>query len=213
MSRHARQYASRKARGKRAGGGTAYRKARAEALDHAGHRCTWVDGAGRCPKTTGLEGHHRNGDAKDDRFENIAILCHEHHRLVEWRKRRADGTAPHLGAESGPQMGQRPQEGRVFLGGAHPAPRQSPFSPLAEKARKTAVRGYGRRHKALRLKFAPKVASGMVSCARCGELIGSDEPWDLGHDDLDRSRYSGPEHVRCNRATMRPKSRRQAREW
>jgi hypothetical protein len=40
-----------------------------------------------------------------------------------------------------------------------------------------------------------------VDCARCGERIEPGEPWDLGHDDVDRSRYTGPEHRRCNRST------------
>jgi hypothetical protein len=39
-----------------------------------------------------------------------------------------------------------------------------------------------------------------VRCARRGELIEPGEKWDLGHDDLDPTLYSGPEHVRCNRA-------------
>ena len=64
------------------------------------------------------------------------------------------------------------------------------------------ARGYGSRHKRLRKSWAPKVRAGKVNCARCGLLIGPGQPWDLGHDDDDRSLYSGPEHRRCNRATL-----------
>lgn len=63
------------------------------------------------------------------------------------------------------------------------------------------MRGYGGPHQTLRAELAPMVAAGGVRCARCNELIGPGEPWDLGHVDHDRSRYAGPEHRRCNRAT------------
>lgn len=65
----------------------------------------------------------------------------------------------------------------------------------------TTARGYGTTHQALRRQWAPRVATGTVTCWRCGKLINATEPWDLGHDDHDRTRYRGPEHAgRCNRS-------------
>lgn len=65
----------------------------------------------------------------------------------------------------------------------------------------TTERGYGSEHQKRRLLWKSEVAKGTVECARCGELIRPGEPWDLGHVPGDRSRYSGPEHRSCNRAT------------
>jgi hypothetical protein len=76
-----------------------------------------------------------------------------------------------------------------------------------------AQRGYGAAHKALRRRWAPLVAAGGVLCARCGEPIDPGTPWDLGHVDDDRSRYSGPEHRACNRATATRPRRAQSRAW
>jgi hypothetical protein len=51
-------------------------------------------------------------------------------------------------------------------------------------------RGYGWEHKKLRKQVAQVVASGNAICARCGLPILPGHPWDLGHDDFDRSRYA-----------------------
>ena len=104
--------------------------------------------------------------------------------------------------------------GNVFLGDAAPDPAQSgnppPILPMSVRG-KTAARGYGESHQALRRSWAKVVERDEVVCWRCGWPIVSNEPWDLGHDDLDRTIYTGPEHRRCNRATT--KRRRHSRRW
>lgn len=77
----------------------------------------------------------------------------------------------------------------------------------------TSARGYGWRHQQLRSRVARLVRAGVASCARCGGLIAPGESWDLGHDDDDRRVYTGPEHVRCNRATSGRDARRFSRSW
>jgi hypothetical protein len=77
-----------------------------------------------------------------------------------------------------------------------------------ERGRPSAARrGYGRGHGKLRAAWVPLVATGGVTCWRCGQLILKGAEWDLGHDDHDRTRYRGPEHVTCNRAAPQRKVR------
>lgn len=61
-------------------------------------------------------------------------------------------------------------------------------------------RGYDAGHDRTRAEWAPLVATGTVRCWRCRKLISADAAWDLGHDDKDRSKHRGPEHVTCNRS-------------
>src|SRR5215471_14288220 len=70
----------------------------------------------------------------------------------------------------------------------------------------TSKARYDWQHQQRRAAFAPIVLAGGALCARCHEPILPGEPWDMGHVDGDPSRYSGPEHRRCNRATA-------ARRW
>lgn len=68
----------------------------------------------------------------------------------------------------------------------------------------TVARGYGHDHRRRRAQWVPLVKAGGVRCWRCGHPIVHDPRligggWDLGHDDEDRSRYRGPEHLKCNR--------------
>src|SRR4051812_45496276 len=72
-------------------------------------------------------------------------------------------------------------------------------SDLMAERKTTAERGYNAQHKAERARWAPKVKTGLVDCARCHAAIAVDEPWDLDHTD-DRSGYNGPTHASCNRA-------------
>ena len=64
-----------------------------------------------------------------------------------------------------------------------------------------------------RARFTPVVAAGLAACRRgnaCLEAkdrggdttIRPDEPWDVGHPDAVCAAPMGPEHRRCNRATM-----------
>lgn len=79
-------------------------------------------------------------------------------------------------------------------------PRRRP-SRRRDRGGSTGARGYGSAHQKLRKVWKARVDAGGVRCARCGGMLVPGEPWDLGHDDFDRSRYTGPEHARCNRAT------------
>jgi len=75
---------------------------------------------------------------------------------------------------------------------------------------RTAIqKGYGARHRSLRQRFARLVRSGQARCVRCGLPIAPNELWDLGHDDLDRSAWTGPEHRRCDRGAAAARMNRE----
>lgn len=63
-----------------------------------------------------------------------------------------------------------------------------------------SARGYGPKHDAVRERMRPVVESGTALCVRCGRPIAPDAEWAADHDDVDRSRYRGPAHKRCNDA-------------
>ena len=74
-------------------------------------------------------------------------------------------------------------------------------------------RGYGAKHQNLRQSWQHRFDHGaVVACARCGRPIFKGMAWDLGHDDHDRSRYTGPEHVKCNRGASR-RAKLYSRRW
>lgn len=77
----------------------------------------------------------------------------------------------------------------------------------------TSQRGYGGAHRKLRARLAPQVNAGLVDCWRCGQRIERGSAWDLGHDDRDRSKYKGPEHVSCNRSHGATAQRIQGGRW
>ncbi len=104
-----------------------------------------------------------------------------------------------------PQMKVRQSApGRKVQSGYPDSSAVKDFPPKSRKpanmAGLTTQRGYGTRHQHLRKRLALEVERGAVACARCGRLIVPGTPWDLGHDDHDRSVYTGPEHRSCNRA-------------
>jgi hypothetical protein len=49
----------------------------------------------------------------------------------------------------------------------------------------------------MRKRLEPVVARGEIACARCGQMIGQGEEWQLDHRDDGRGRL-GPSHRRCN---------------
>ena len=75
----------------------------------------------------------------------------------------------------------------------------------------TTERGYGRRHRDLRAGYERQIQTGLIKCARCGRPIVPGEPWDLGHDDNDRRRYSGKRYG-SGREQRRPRAQTAPRE-
>ena len=91
--------------------------------------------------------------------------------------------------------------------GTQRCPRCQPAATAARNARaNTTRRGYGSDHQRLRKQLLDVFVPGQP-CARCGLPIAGKDDAQLGHDDQDRSRYRGLEHVACNEATAGRRSR------
>ena len=124
-------------------------------------------------------------------------------------RRRRTRTRPHRQTRSRMTRGTTPSSPSVTRrGSAFLSPsaleRRRARERVREQTRPSKVkRGYGVEHQRLRRVWKPRVATGTVRCWRCGFLIAKDAKWHLGHDDVDRSRYRGPEHVRCNAGAPR----------
>jgi hypothetical protein len=91
---------------------------------------------------------------------------------------------------------------------------------MANPAGKTAARGYNWAHQKLRAEYKQRMTNGeQFDCWRCGLWVNPAMPWDLGHDDHDRSVYRGPEHRgrECpaggNRATTGRRRTQAPRRW
>lgn len=82
----------------------------------------------------------------------------------------------------------------------------------------TTDRGYGSAHQRERAKWVPVIASGngrchAITCMMPTRWIPPGSPWDLGHNEQ-RTRWTGPEHRRCNRADGgRRRHRKGRRAW
>lgn len=75
----------------------------------------------------------------------------------------------------------------------------------------TTQRGYGAEHQAERERWRPTVEAGQATChaTRCLErtrAIAPDAEWHLGHNP-ERTRWTGPEHARCNTSEGGTRSR------
>ena len=68
---------------------------------------------------------------------------------------------------------------------------------VAGRGSRTPSVRYGSPHRLMRKRLEPLVATGTVPCARCGELIGAHELWELDHRDDGRG-WLGPSHQRGN---------------
>ena len=82
---------------------------------------------------------------------------------------------------------------------------------MSSDPRSTAARGYGAEHRAQRERWQKLFRNGHTTpCActhadcphhvgPCSTIITSSTPWDLGHTD-DRTAWTGPECLPCNRS-------------
>jgi hypothetical protein len=77
-------------------------------------------------------------------------------------------------------------------------------SPKNKRQLSRNARGYTNAHVARRRQLEPIVATGQVSCCRCGLLIEPGQPWHLDHRD-DRRGYLGAATPPATSALLRTK--------
>lgn len=73
--------------------------------------------------------------------------------------------------------------------------------PIVGRRTCRCVNDYCTHHQALRAQLQGVVDAGVATCWRCHDPVLPAQPWDLGHDDDDRTIYRGIECIPCNRST------------
>lgn len=75
------------------------------------------------------------------------------------------------------------------------------------------ISDYCGHHQQMRALWVAAVATGQAECWRCHDPLAPGQPFDVGHDDHDRTIYRGPECLPCNRSTSTRRKHREVKRW